>query len=240
MPAIKAAFARVSGVSPTQHESLGARLPKIGFQYGEGLKVTAVDREPARRGEGPRLVIEAVQRTLRDARRFDDGQNKIVSERVAADRILTFDLDLESGIARTPGGFRDMRALTELLRQAGGGKDVEEQRIAVDLLAWVKETSKLYETAQLSQVVVDGLFIEPRLIGRYIAKSVDNRLDLAYLQEVAGQLRSLRLGFFHEGVRRGVEARVDGVLSISSSDEEDAGEFFDEQRRVMLSHSTAD
>lgn len=238
MPILKASFARVSGVSPSQQDSLAQRLQKVAFQYGEGLKVTGVDKEAARHGQGPRLVVEAVQRTLREARRFDDGQNKIVSERVASDRILSFDLDLESGIAQTPGGLRDMKALCELLRQAGGGKDVEEQHIAVDLLAWVKQTAKMYETAQLAQVVVDSLFIEPRLIGRYIAKSIDNRLDMAYLQEVAGQLRSLRLAFFHEGVRRSVEARVDGVLSISSSDEEDAEDFFREQRGVLLANST--
>lgn len=239
MPILKASFARISGVAPAQQDSLAQRLLKVSFSYGEGLKVTAVDREAARRGQGPRLVIEAVERRLREARRFDDGQNRIVSERAASDRILSFDLDLDSGIAQTPGGLRDMKVLSELLRQAGGGKDIQEQQIAVDLLGWVKQTAKMYETAQLAQVVVDSLFIEPRLLGRYIAKSVDNRLDMAYLQEVAGQLRSLRLAFFHEGVRRSVEARVDGVLSISSSDDEDAEEFFTEQRSVLLGHSTA-
>jgi len=236
---LKAAFGLLSPLDPAQIDSLASRLRKVDFEFGEGLKVIGVDKSAARHGSGARLTVELVQRRAREGRRFDDTENKVVSETRFEDRVLIFSLDFSSAIAETPGSFRDLGIFCEALKRAGGGREIEQQRLLVSLLPWVQEVAKMYETAQLGQVVVDNLFIEPRLIGRYTAKSVDNRLDMAYLQEVAGQLRSLRLGFFHEGVRRSVEARADGVLVVSASDEEDAEHFFNEQRQIILSHSSA-
>jgi hypothetical protein len=230
MPQLKSSFARLSHVDPSQLESLAQRLRRVDFELGEGHRVLAVDRKP------PQLTVQVVARRLRDLRHFDEAGGKFVSERGPVDRELYFNIDFNTRIVATPGGKRDFGTLIELLRRAGGGRDLEVEPLVVDLSSWVKALLKMYETAQLGQLVLDSLFVEPRLIGRYSAKSVDNRLDLDYVEKVAGQLRSLRLGFYHEGSRRSVEARTDATLSISSSDEEDAEHFFDEQRQLLLSH----
>jgi len=230
MPQLKSSFARLSHADPSQLESLAQRLRRVNFELGEGLRVLAVDRQP------PALTIQVVSRRLRDLRHFDEAGGKFVSERGPVDRELYFSIDLQSRIAATPGGRRDFGSLIELLRRAGGGSDLEAQPIVVDLAGWAQALLKQYDTAQLGQLVVDSLYQEPRLIGRYSAKSVDNRVDLAYIEKIAGQLRSLRLGFFYEGNRRSVEARADATLSITSSEEEDAEHFFDEQRQLLMQH----
>jgi hypothetical protein len=99
--------------------------------------------------------------------------------------------------------------------------------------------AKLYDTAQLAQLVLDMYYAEPKLIGRYSAKTVDNRLDPKLLSETGGHIRSLRMGFFHEGVRRTVELRADTVLSCTSSDEDDLELFFKQQRELALKYSSA-
>lgn len=230
MPQLKSSFARLTHTDPAQLEPLVQRLRKIGFELGEGHRVIGIDRRP------PEFTMQVVMRRLREARHFDEAQDKFVAENVPVDRELYFNVDLRTGLAGTPGGKRDFAVLIELLKRAGAGRDLEAHPLVIDVHGWLLELLKMYETAQLAQVVIDSLFVEPRMIGRYSAKSVDNRLDLDYIQRVAGQLRSIRLGLFHDGVRRTVEARTDGTLVITSSDEEDAEHFFSEQRQVLLSH----
>jgi hypothetical protein len=230
MPQLKSSFARLSHADPSQLEAFANRLRRVNFELGEGHRVLAVDRQP------PQLTVQLVARRLRDVRHFDEANGKFVSERAPVDRELYFSVDLQSRILATPGGRRDFGVLVELLRKTGGGSDLEAQPLIIDLVSWVKALLKMYENAQLGQLVVDSLFVEPRMIGRYTAKSVDNRLDLGYIEKAAGQLRSLRLGFFHEGSRRSVEARSDATLSITSSEEEDAEHFFAEQRQLLLQH----
>jgi hypothetical protein len=230
MPQIKSSFARLSYTDPAQLESIAQRLRRQDFELGEGYRVIGLDRKP------PALTVQVVARRLRDVRTFDEEQGKFVSQRAPADRELYFTANLQTGIATTPGARRDFTAFVELLKRAGAGRDLEAQPLLIDLHSWTLAMLKLYESAQLGQVVIDSLFVEPRLIGRYSAKSVDNRLDLDYLAKVAGQLRSVRLGMFHEGTRRTVEARADATLSITSSEEEDAEHFYDEQRVLLMDH----
>nr|MDQ3024188.1 hypothetical protein [bacterium] len=230
MPQLKSSFARLSHADPSQLEGLANRLRRVDFELGEGYRVIGVDRKP------PQITLQVVARRVREQRHFDEASSKFVSERGAVDRELYFSIDLQSRIAATPGGRRDFGALVELLQKTGGGRDLEIQPLVIDLASWARAVLKMYETAQLAQIVVDSLFVEPRMMGRYSAKSVDNRLDLGYVDKVAGQLRSLRLGLFHEGSRRTVEARTDATLSVTSSEEEDAEHFFDEQRQLLLQH----
>jgi hypothetical protein len=230
MPQLKTSFARLSYTDPAQLESLAQRLRRVAFEFNEGYRVIGVDRQP------PALTVQAVARKLREVRHFDETEGKFVVEKAAVDREIYFTVDLHSGIAQSPGGKRDFGVLLELWKRAGGGNDLEAQPLVIDLMGWLKELLKMYESAQLGQVVIDGLFVEPRLIGRYSAKSVDNRIDMDYLERAAGQLRSLRLGMFHEGARRSVEARVDATVGINSSDEDDAEHFFTEQKALLLKH----
>lgn len=227
---LKSSFARLSHSDPSQLESYANRLKRVNFELGEGHRVLVVDRQP------PQLTVQLVARRLKDVRHFDEAENKFLSERSPIDREMFFSIDLQSRIMATPGGKRDFGVVIELLRKTGGGSHLEAQPLIIDLAGWSKALLKMYETAQLGQLIVDSLFQEPRLIGRYSAKSVDNRIDLGYIERVAGQLRSVRLGFFHEGSRRTVEARSDATLLVNSNDEEDAEHFYEEQRQLLLRH----
>jgi hypothetical protein len=231
MPLSKLTFARLVPLDPSQATSLAQRLPRTAFEHGQGTKVIAVDRR------GERLSVQLVNRRLREGQRYNEAENKMVAEQIANDREVFFNIDFAGGMAETPGSRRDFTLLLDAFKRSGAGTELEAQPIVVDIFPWAKEVLKMYETAQLANLVIDNYYVEPRLIGRYSAKAVDNRIDLAYLEEKAASLRSLRLGFFHEGLRRSVEARADGVLAVSSGEEEDLEHFVSEQRQILLKHS---
>jgi hypothetical protein len=230
MPLRKASFIRLSGVDAGQIQALASRLPKLAFGFDSDMQVLGVDKTPTT------LAVEIVIRREREALVFDPGANSFGNEKRYEYRRHFFTLDAAAAIAETPGAKRDFNLLTEALRRAGAS-GAELAPLEADVTAWAREMAKLYETAQLAQLVLDMYYAEPRLIGRYSAKTVDNRLDPALLKEPGGHVRSLRMGFFHEAVRRTVELRADAVLSCTSADEDDLGVFFSEQRGLALKHS---
>lgn len=227
MPNAKTCFARLKGVEAGQLQALASRLQKISFDINCEYKVIGLDRE------FPRLGLDVVHRRPRRVRRYDDAEGKVVQEERNEDKIHEFTLDAEAHVASTPGGKRDFAILLDLLKRCGaGGAEVVD--VMVQLAPWAREIVKMYDSAQLGSLVLDSLYLEPRLIGRYSAKTVDNRLDLKFLDENAGKLRSIRLGFFVEGMRRSVEARGDGVVTVSSSDMDDLEHFAGEQHKLLL------
>lgn len=231
MPVQKASFIQLSGVAAGQVQSLGAQLLKVGFGFESDMQVLGVDK--ARDS----LTAELVLRREREALAFDPQANAFSTEKRYEYRRHLFTLDAASGIAQTPGAKRDFTLFAEALKRAGA-TGVELQQLETDVTSWAREMAKLYDTAQLAQLVLDMYYAEPKLIGRYSAKTVDNRLDPALLQEPGGHIRSLRLGFFHEGARRTVELRADAVLSCTSADEDDLEIFFKEQRVLALKYSS--
>jgi hypothetical protein len=226
----KASFARLKGVEAGALQTLSTRLHKISFDINCEYKVIALDRA------FPRLGLDVVQRRPRRVRRYDDAQGKVVQEERSEDRLHYFLLDAAAGVASTTGGRRDLSILLELLKRAGAGA-AEIQPLAVELLPWLKELIKMYDAPQLGHLVVDNMFVEPRMLGRYTAKTLDNRLDLKFLEENAAKLRALKLGFFVEGLRRSVEARQDGVITVSSVDLDDLEHFAQEQHKLFLKHA---
>jgi hypothetical protein len=232
MPNAKTCFTRLKGVDASQLQALALRLSKISFDINCEYKVIGLDRD------FPRLNLDVVARRPRTVRRFDDTQGKVVQEERNEDRIYEFALDAENGMAHTPGGRRDFTILLDLLKRSGVGA-AELVNLQVELTPWTREIVKMYDSAQLGNLVMESLYIEPRLIGRYSAKTVDNRLDLKFIEENAGKLKSIRLKFFFEGMLRGVEARTDGVLIASSSDLDDLEHFARDMHKVFLKHAEA-
>ncbi|MCC7477857.1 hypothetical protein IT575_05305 [bacterium] len=231
MPQAKLCFARLAPIDASQATSISQRLPKLAFEQGQGSRVIAVERA------GERVSIELVTRRLREGRRYDESSNKMVSEQVAVDRAMHFSVDFASGLAETSGSRRDISLLVDALTRAGASSETAAQPIILDLSTWIKDMLRMYESAQLAGMVVDGFFVEPRLIGRYSAKTMDNRIDMDFIDQKAASLRSLRLSFFFEGLRRSVEARADGTLVVQSGEEEDLEDFLSEQRKLFLKHS---
>lgn len=232
MPQLKASFIRMSGVSAGQVQSLGAQLLKLSFGFDSDMQVLGADRER------DSLSAEIVLRRERETLSYDPQANAFGTEKRYEYRRHMFTLNAQSGIAQTPGAKRDFTLFADALKRAGA-TGVELQPLETDVTAWARDMAKLYDTAQLAQLVLDMYYAEPKLIGRYSAKTVDNRLDPALLKEPGGHIRSLRLGFFHEGVRRTVELRADAVLSCTSGDEDDLEMFFKEQQMLALKYSTA-
>ncbi len=227
---MKACFAKLAGVEAPSLTSLLQRLPKITFDANNDVQITGVDHR------APTLSFEAAVRKKASVTSFDASQNAVVTREDFAYRSVHFTLDAAQHVISTPGAKRDFTLAVELLKRAGAGQ-AEAADLSVDLLAWARGLLKMYEDAQLNNIVLDGFYAEPKLIGRYSAKSVDNRLELKQLDEMAGQLRSLRYSFFHYGVRRSVEARADAVLSITTGEEDEIEHFFAEQAKLLLSHT---
>jgi hypothetical protein len=230
MPQIKASFARLQGFDPASFQTAATRLKKVRFDINSDMQVLAVDQD------FPRMNIELAQRRQREQLTFDESDNKFTVAQGYEYRRHYFSFDAQSATLQTPGGKRDFALLVELLKKTGSA-GVELQDLTVDLTSWTRTFLSTYDSAQLGQIVFDNFYSEPRLIGRYSAKTVDNRIEARLLEEVAASLRSIRLSFFHDGVRRMVEVRSDAVLAVTSSDEEDCEHYFDEQRRLLLAHT---
>src|SRR5690606_22846927 len=148
---------------------VGAQLSKLSFGFDSDMQVLGVDRDR------DSLTAEIVLRREREAMTFDPSANAFSTEKRYEYRRHLFTLDAASGIAQTPGAKRDFTLFTDALKRAGSG-GVELQPLETDVAAWAKEMAKLYDTAQLAQLVLDMYYAEPKLIGRYSAKTVDNRL----------------------------------------------------------------
>lgn len=232
MPALKNTFARLSGFEAAQLTSTATRLRKIVFDINSEEQVLGVDVE------GERLSAEVAVRRQRDVPVFNELKKALISEKRYEYRSLLFNLDSAGGIASTAGARRDLNLFAELLKRSGAG-GVELADLKADLLAWSKAFLKLYDTAQLGQLVLDRFYAEPRLTGRFTAKTVDNRIDLKAVEEAPGYLKSIRFSFYHYDARRSVEARDDGVLSVASSDDEDLAHFFGEMSQLYLKHAGA-
>jgi hypothetical protein len=228
---MKACFAKLAGVEAPSLTSLSQRLPKITFDANNDVQITGVDHH------APTLSFEAAVRKKTTVAQFDSSQNAVVTHEDYTFRSVHFTLDAGQGIISTPGAKRDFTLAAELLKRAGAGQ-AEAAELHLDLLAWARGLLKMYEDAQLASIVLDHFYAEPKLIGRYTAKSVDNRLELKQLDEMEGQLRSLRYSFFYYGVRRVVEARVDAVVVVTSGEEDELEHFFAEQAKLMLTHTT--
>jgi hypothetical protein len=226
----RTAFARLKGLDSTRLVQVAGRLAKVTFGLNSDMRVFGLHRQP------PPFTLNVVQRRPRKVTRFDDEQGKLVTEERIEDRLYSFAIDAVAGIVSTPGGRRDLSVLLALLKTCGA-TDAELLDLGVELLPWVKEFTRMHEHAQLGQVVVDQFFVEPRLIGRFSAKTADNRIDMKFLEEHGSRLRSIRLSFFEEGLRKSVEARSDGVIAVSSSDEDELEHFTEQQHKLFLKHS---
>ena len=230
MPNLKCSFARLRGINEGQLQTLAQRLSEVNFIKNPGMQVVGVDRE------FPRLSFELVVRSERETRRFDDKEGKLVLEKRYDDRVLFCTLDAKKGLIHTPHGKRELGLFVDLLKQCGSGSGTELIELEVDVVGWAREMLRMYDTAQLGLASFEHFFVEPKMIGRFQAKTVDNQLNLDVLAEQPGRIRALRLSFFHEGTRRSAEVRRDGVLSVSSGDEEDVEHFFSEQLRLVQNY----
>lgn len=233
MPVLKNTFARLGGFDAAQLQPTATRLRKIVFDINSEEQVLGIDVE------GNRLSAEIAVRRQREVPVFNELKKALISEKRYEYRSLLFSLDAASGIISTAGARRDLTLFTELLKRSGAG-GVELSDLKADLIAWSRAFLKLYDTAQLGQLVLDRFYAEPRLTGRFTAKTVDNRIDLKAVEEAPGHLKSIRFSFYHYDARRSVEARDDGVLSVSTSDDEDLGHFFAEMSKLYLKHAGAE
>jgi recombinational DNA repair protein RecR len=230
MAKLKGTFVKVAGVEAGALQAFAARLKKITFGINSEEQVLGIDLE------GQSLSCEVATRREREVPVFDADKGVLAMDKRNEYRSLFFTVDTKGGVASTPGARRDLSLFAELLKRAGAGA-VEFADLSVDILTWARALTQMYDTAQLAQFVVDKFYAEPKLIGRYTAKSVDNRLELQALGDLPGHLKSLKLSFFHYDVRRTVEARSDGVLAVTSSEDEDTEHFFQEQVKLLLKHA---
>lgn len=228
MPQIKTTFARLRGLEEGQLQALASRLSEVNFAKNPGLQVVGVDRDY------PALSFELVQRTEKEYRQYDDDEKKLVVSKRFNDRVLFCTIDVKKQLIHTPQGRRDLGLFAELLKQCGAGYEMELIELECDVIGWAREMVKMYDTAQLGLASYEHFFVEPKMIGKYQTKTVDNQLNLDAISQQPGRVKSLRVSFFFEGTKRSAELRRDGVLMVSSGDEEDLEHFWAE----MLSLAT--
>ena len=125
-------------------------------------------------------------------------------------------------------------------KPATGRRRTHEIRGHVDIARWGKLWRERVPSAQLAEIVFEMFYFAPGLIGRFTAKTVDNRLNPALFDGSNGTISLLRVGYFADGIRRTAELRntarnINGkqlyaVLTVTSAaDAEDAAEFLAEQ-----------
>jgi hypothetical protein len=233
MPLLKRSYCRLDGVDSGAIQSLAARLKKLSFSLNSDIQTLGVD---AGRDS---LGLEFAVRRKQQGQVFSEAEQKFVTATGYDYKRHYFELDGRSHIAATPGGFRDFKLLAAALKGAGATA-VEPRELTVDVAGWARDLLKHHDSAQLAAIVIEDFYSEDqqKLIGRYSAKSLDNRLEPGMLKPDTGSLKSLRLAYFEEGARKSVEVRANGVLSLTCSDEEELAQFLDEQRGLMLSHSS--
>lgn len=228
---MKGTFARMYGLDAGQLQALAKRLERITFSdENSAEQVLSAHPEPNR------LSIEAATRRKRDVTIYDPDSGNLSSEERFEYRRLLFQLDTEKQVVSTPGARRDFKTLADLLKRCGI-EGFEHEEFVVDVLGWARELLKMYDTAQLENMVIADYYTEPKLLGRYQAKSMDNRIDLAVIPDMPGRLKSIKFKFYHYQERRSVEARADGVVSVTSTEDDELGYFYDEQARLMLKHA---
>jgi len=233
MPMLKRSYCRLDGVEPAAIQTLATRLRKLTFSVNSDMQTLGVDT-----GKDT-LGVEFAVRRKQSGQVFSEAEQKFVSATGYDYKRLYFEIDSRAGTASTPGAFRDFSMLAAALKGAGA-TGAEAHALQVDVAGWARDLLKRHDSAQLAGIVLDDFFSEgqQKLIGRYSAKSVDNRLEPGMLKPETGSLKSLRLTYFEEGIRKSVEVRAGGVLSLTSSDEEELAPFLAEQGKLMLNHSS--
>lgn len=233
MPMLKRSYCRLDGVEPGAIQTIATRLRKLAFSVNSDMQTLGVDT-----GKDT-LGVEFAVRRKQSGQVYSEAEQKFVSATGYDYKRLYFEIDAKAGIASTPGAYRDFSLLAAALKSVGAS-NVEAQALHIDVAGWAKELLKHHDSAQLAAIVLDDFYSEDqqKLIGRYSAKSVDNRLEPAMLKPQTGNLKSLRLSFFDAGVRKSVEVRANGVLSLTCSDEEELAPFLEQQSRLMLERSS--
>jgi hypothetical protein len=221
MPLLKRTFAHLSIDQPR----FKAALPNVKFAAGCNLNVVNLS------DGADEFSFTLVVRKETDFPRLLDG--KRVIETINKDRFRDVTLHLDGTLELQ--STRDMKLIWALvtrcgfsdLEVSGGGRDVH-------LLKWAKEIMEAHEFVQLGGVQIDGMRVDPTLMGRYTAKTIDNRVVMSFLEENQRNLSSVKLAWFDMGLKQTLTAHQNGTLEATCKDSEELYHLFDLESRRFL------
>lgn len=231
MPSMKQTHCRLSTTDASTAKGYGNKLRRLRLVDGEGLQVVAIDNVGT-----PDLALDVVERKVKYLRRLDPATGKVSDVKENVDREFSVTVDLGTGLCTTPGGKRNLKLLVEMLQACGASEELTLYPVIIDLVAFVRSILARIDGPQLGTLTLDNLYVGKQLIGRFSAKSIDHRVDLTYLESVAGQIKGIKLGWFEDGAKRTVEVRSDGTLTAGVGKDEDPEDFFEAMLTLMFRH----
>ncbi len=224
---MKAAFAWLDRDYSPLLANLALRLKLVQFGMERDWQTLGVDVTPSS------LSVELLWRKECERIEYDATGNKAIVVKSYKYALRAFTIDAARGYISTPNAHRDLGRFFADVLQPLVAPNASLSLPHIDLSAWARAfISQVADHAQLGNIVLDQFYAEPKLLGRYGAKAIDNRLDLNALADK--KLRSLKLAFYEEGAKRSVEARTDGVLTCTGGDAEALEHFMDAQTRLYI------
>jgi hypothetical protein len=182
--------------------------------------------------DGEALLVEMLRGWATEYRKWDSDERIFRAATFEQSKVLTF--TIRNGYLEAPS----IRAAKHFSAAMGfiGLSMYPLRTVEINLLDWLKASLMLHATSQLGSITISGLR-DDNFVGKFDAKSIEHRIDMDYIIEHADGLRSVRLGWFDNGLRCSVTATSGGKLECSCRDEEYLPELFDIQRRLYLSYA---
>jgi hypothetical protein len=205
---------------------LAQRLMAVSFSQTCDYKVLGYD---ALRGG---VDFDMVYRRVKREESYNDETRVMATREVITDKLITF--GVYSNYLKMPS-YSTTRHIHAVLKQARYlDSEYQIAPFDADLVKFTREVTQL-DGVQQGRIVLDNVHIEPKLHGVYSATTVDNRVNMQFIEENRARIKSIKLAWFDEGVKISVDASNNGRLSVSCGDEDSLADVAEEQGAKYLS-----
>jgi hypothetical protein len=181
--------------------------------------------------DGDNLGIEILHRQKIVSNLWNDEQRKFNPREIIREKLLAF--NIRDGFVELPS-TRAAKHFAAVMGYIGMAAYII-MPVEVNLLNWLKSSLMLHSSSRLRNVIINGVRDES-FIGKFDAKTVDKRIDMNYILEHAYGLRSIKIGWFDDGMKCGVTASQNGKLECCCRDYDMLVDLFDRERRLLLQH----
>lgn len=209
----------------TDMDILAQRLMAVSFSQTSDYKVLGYD---AMRGG---IDVDMVYRRVKSVESFNDETRALETHEATADKLITF--GVYNNYLKMPS-CSTARHIHAVLKQARYlDSEYQIAPFDVDLVKFTREITRL-DGVQQGRMVLGNIYLEPRLNGVYSATTVDNRVNLQFIEENRARIKSIKLAWFDEGVKISVDASNNGRLVVSCADEDSLADVAEEQGALYL------
>jgi hypothetical protein len=179
------------------------------------------------------LEFEILRRWTKPVRTWVDETGEFSLENQQQEKLLEF--KLRDGIMQMPS-TRSIKQLAQVM--AGNGlADVPLALVNINLVDWLKATLMAHDGSQLGGLTLHGFPADNQLMGKFDAKSFDNRVHMDYISVHAHQLTSVKIGWFDDGIKHSVQVSANGKLECGCKDPDMLLDHYDRERKLMLKYA---